>query len=100
MIAAKTVKGNLGQEGLLVMLKNPTGHVRGKPAGSDGIDLDIVRRPFARQIFGEGNDPAFAGVLANGFEIRRSSAQARYRGHVDDLAVSLPDHGFAHRLRE
>src|ERR1700728_5157744 len=100
MVATKTVKRNLGQEGLGVVLKNPTGHVRGKPARRDGVDLDIVWRPFARQIFGEGDDPTFTGVVADGLELRGSSAQARHRGHVNDLALALPDHGFAYGLRE
>src|SRR5580704_10517415 len=100
IVAAETVKRNLFQQGLLTVLENPVRHVRGKPARSDGVDLNIVLRPFARQIFGEGDDPAFTGVVADRLYIRGSPTQARDRGHVDDLAVSLPDHGFARGLRE
>ena len=59
-----------------------------------------MTRPLAGEVLGEGYYATFAGVIPDRLHgFRRSAAQARDRGDVDDLASSsLRDHHFARRL--
>ena len=82
------------------MFDDPFGHMGWKPSRGDGVDLDIVRRPLAGEIFSEGDDATFAGVIADGLEFGGGSSQTRDGRDVDDLAGALRDHGFACRLTE
>src|SRR5208283_1371135 len=98
VIAAKAAQRDLRQQGIFTVLDDPARHMRRKPSRGDGIHLDVVRRPLARQIPGERNHSALARVVADCLQFRRRSAQTRHRCHVDDLARPLRGHSLAHRL--
>src|ERR1700691_2502019 len=68
MFIAETAQRNLGQEEFPVVLQRLVRHMGGEPAWSDGIDLDVVHRPFTRQVFGETDHSALAGMVCNGWE--------------------------------
>src|ERR1700692_4590057 len=61
MLIDKTASRTLGEEEVPVVLKHLVPPVGGEPARSDGIDLDVVQRPFARQVFGETDHSSLAG---------------------------------------
>src|SRR5215472_12031198 len=86
VIVSEAAEGNLLKKGFPVSFDHHLGHVDREPSGSNGIYVDIVNPPLARQIFGEGDDAALAGVIPNGLELRRRTANAGYRGNVDNLA--------------
>src|SRR5260370_36953848 len=95
MFIAKTAQRNLGKEKFPVVLQHAAGHVRRKPAGSDGVDVDIVHRPFAGQVFGEADHSALAGVISNGWKCGRGATQSSHRCNIDDLSATLLDHDFS-----
>src|SRR5579864_4229985 len=108
MFIAKTPQRNMGEEQILMMLQDPIRHVCRKPAGSNCIDLNVVSRPFAGQVFGKADDATLAGVIANGWKFRRSAAQPSHRRNINDfsravlaravLTPALANHDFADRL--
>src|SRR5579864_4503787 len=98
MFIAKPAQRNLGKEKFTVVLQHLVRHAGGKPAGSNRIHLDIVHRPFARQIFGEADHSPLAGMIANGWECGRSTSQSCHRGYIDDLSATLLDHDPSHGL--
>src|SRR5262252_3664762 len=92
MFVAKTPRRNMREKQFLVTLDYTIGHVRGKPARRDGVDLNVVQRPLAGQIFGEADDSTFAGVIANRGELGRSAPQPGNGGNVDDFSSTLANH--------
>src|SRR5215469_10970923 len=100
VIAAKAAEWNLLQEGVPISFDHYLRHARGKPARGDGVDLDVVNPPFAGQIFGKGDDAAFAGVIPNGLKFWRRTSHARYRSDVNDLPAALRHHQFSDGLRK
>ena len=100
MVAAKAAERNLLQKSLPISFDRHFGHVRRKPSGGDGIHLDVVNPPFAGQIFGEGDDATFAGVIADGLEFRRCTSHPGHRSDVDNLAPALRHHEFSNGLRK
>src|SRR5260370_20468148 len=98
MFIAKTPQRNVGEKELLMVLQDAVRHVCGKPAWSNCIYLNVVTCPFAGQVFGKTDDSTFAGVIANGWKFRRSSAESCNRSDIDDLSPALPNHDLAHRL--
>src|ERR1700686_119261 len=98
MFIAKPAQRNLGKEKFTVVLQHLVRHVGGKPAGSNRIPLDVVHPPFARQIFGEADHSALAGMIANGWECGWSTTQSSHRGYIDDLSAALLDHDLSHGL--
>src|SRR5580658_4587924 len=96
----EAAQGYSGQERFFVAFDDFFGHVRGEPAGRDGIDLDIVHAPFAGEIFGEDDHATFAGAVTDGRKLRRRATQSRYGGDVNNFSAALRDHGAAYRLRK
>src|SRR5580704_14076952 len=97
-VIAESPQRDLLQELFFISFYHDLRHVCGKPARSDGVYLNVVDTPFAGQVPGEGNYAAFAGMVADGLKFRRSTAQARDRGDIDDLSAALGDHEFSSGL--
>src|SRR5271167_2390915 len=98
MLIAESPHRDFLQELFLVSFYYDLGHVCRKPAWSNRVYLNVVDAPFAGQVFGEGNDAAFAGVVADGLKFRRSSMDARNRGNIDDFPAALGGHNLSGSL--
>src|SRR5215472_416556 len=100
VIRAKTARRNVAEQVIPLMFDDPVRHVGGKPSGSNRIHLDIMPRPFDREIMREGNHATLAGMITNGLHgLRRSPANAGHRSHIDDLTALLLEHDFPGGLR-
>src|SRR6266851_4377019 len=100
LLVAEALQRNLAQERVFVSLDHHLRHVRRKPARRDGVHLNIMLAPFARQVFGENDYAAFAGVIPDGLKFRRRAAEPRNGSDVDNFSAPLRDHGFANGLRK
>src|SRR5215469_5797805 len=100
VIATKAAERNLLQEGVPISFDHDLRHTRGKPARGDGVNLDVVLPPLAGQVFGKGDDAAFAGVIPNGLKLWRRTSQARYGSDVNNLPAALRHHEFSDGLRK
>src|SRR5713101_735219 len=77
VLVAEALQRNLAQERLFVSLDHHLRHVRRKPARRDGVHLNIMHAPFARQVLGENDYAALAGVIPDGLKFRRRAAEPR-----------------------
>src|SRR5216684_9247447 len=100
VLVAEALQRNLAQERLFVSLDHHLRHVRREPARRDGVHLNIMHAPFARQVLGENDYAAFAGVIPDGLKFRRRAAEPRNGSDVDNFSAPLRDHGFANGLRK
>src|SRR5580692_1104284 len=73
---AKAAQGYSGQKRFLVSFDYLFGHVSREPAGCDRVHLNIVHAPFAGEIFGENDDAAFTGAVADGGKLWGRAAQS------------------------
>src|SRR5882672_93558 len=66
VICAKAARWDMTQQIVFLVLDDPVRHMRGKPSRRDRIDLNIMTRPLARQVFGKRNYPTLACMVSNG----------------------------------
>src|SRR5713226_8574045 len=100
VLVAEALQRNLAQERLFVSLDHHLRHVRREPARRDGVHLNIMHAPFARQVLGENDDAAFAGVISDSLKLRRRAAEPGHGSDVDNFSAPLRNHRFAHGLRK
>src|SRR5580692_4596034 len=100
VVIAESPQRDFLQEIFLVSFYHDLGHVRGKPARSNRVYLNIMDAPFAGQVFGESNHAAFAGVVADSLKFGRSSMDAGDRGNIDDFSAALGSHELSGGLRK
>src|SRR3989442_13030236 len=99
IFASETAQWHSLQEGLPVSLDDNFRHICREPSGSNGIHLDIVNAPFARQVFRETDDATLAAVIADSLQFGRRSTKAGDGRNIDDLAAFLRNQDLAHGLR-
>src|SRR4029077_17429581 len=100
VLIAETSQRNLTQESFLVSFDDHLRHVGGEPSRSDGIHLDVVNSPLARQILGECDHAAFACVVADGLKFWRRAAEPGNRSDINYFSAPLRDHDLADCLRK
>ena len=94
------MRGYFGFEVLAIFLKQFLIQRCDKKAGGDAIDLNIMQRPFHREITGEMHQRALAGAVGDAAVGRRVAPHdARDRGDVDNLAAFLFDEFATDHLR-
>ena len=97
---AKATQGYCREEGVFIPLDHLSRHVRGKPAGRNRIDLNIVHTPFTSKVPSESDYAAFAGAVADSGKLGRRAAQSGYGGDIDDFSAALRNHDLACGLRK
>src|SRR5712692_9868136 len=100
LLVAEALQRNLAQERLFVSLDHHLRHVRREPARRDGVHLNIMLAPFARQVLGENDYAALAGMISDSLKLRRRASETCNRSDVDNFSAPLRNHRFAHGLRK
>src|SRR5580692_11590070 len=99
VVIAESPQRDFLQTFFLVSFYHDLAHVRGNPARSDPVYLNVVDSPFAGQILREGNDAAFTRVIANGLKLWRGPVDARDGGYVDDFPGGLREQKSSRQIR-
>src|SRR5580693_5116367 len=63
-------------------------------AGGDAVDVDIVLADLERETLGDAAQPPFGGRVG---DTPGAATHAEGAADIDDLAVTLIDHGWQHR---
>src|SRR5580693_8202935 len=100
VVIAESPQWDFLQEIFLVSFYHDLRHVRGKPARSNRVYLNVVNAPLAGQIFGKSYHATLAGVIADSLKFRGSAVNARDGGYVDDFPAALRGHEFSGSLRK
>src|SRR5260370_7248459 len=88
------------QQHFLVSFDDFSRHVGREPARRNGIYLDVVHTPLARQVFREDDHSALASAVTDGRETWRGTAKPATASDVDDFSAASLIHDLPYPLRD